>query len=168
MHKVEETPRKPLSGKAVFLMFLAFFAVFASVDAFFVMKALKTHTGVVTEQAYEKGLAYNETLAQAQYFVDQGVVSDIKYDDTAKHFEWNWKQEKASAQGALVLDSVTLTMMRPSGNKDDRTLTLTQENAQQYSVSLRDLKKGLWVGQVSAKFQGTDFTYHTEKEIVVE
>ncbi len=35
---------------------LAFFITFASVDAFFIYKALSTHTGTVSETPYEDGL----------------------------------------------------------------------------------------------------------------
>ena len=43
-----------------------FFVVFMSVDAVMVTLALRTHSGVVTESAYEKGLAYNQTLEAAR------------------------------------------------------------------------------------------------------
>lgn len=56
----------PKDGKRVFLAFLAFFVVFASVDAFFVYKAISTLPGVVSENAYEIGLNYNKIIAEAK------------------------------------------------------------------------------------------------------
>ena len=44
-----------------------------TVDAIFIRAALTTNSGVVTEQAYEKGLNYNNTLQEAK---DQPVVQD--------------------------------------------------------------------------------------------
>ncbi len=53
-------------GFRILFSFLAFFIVFSSVDAFFVYKALSTHTGVVSENAYEIGLNYNKIIAEAK------------------------------------------------------------------------------------------------------
>lgn len=66
-HKNEDQAKDTKqSGLWVLWSLLLFFLVFASVDAFFVYKALSTHTGVVTENAYEKGLHYNEILDEAR------------------------------------------------------------------------------------------------------
>tara|TARA_R110002126_G_scaffold274335_2_gene419290 strand:+ start:7706 stop:7936 length:231 start_codon:yes stop_codon:yes gene_type:complete len=54
------------SGRRALFYLLAFFVIFASVDAFFVYKALSTHTGVVAENAYEIGLNYNDVIAEAK------------------------------------------------------------------------------------------------------
>lgn len=53
-------------GRIVLLCLVSFFVVFASVDAFFVYKAVSTHTGVVSENAYEHGLNYNDIIAEAK------------------------------------------------------------------------------------------------------
>jgi nitrogen fixation protein FixH len=53
-------------GRKVLFLLLGFFAVFASVDAYFVYLAMKTKPGVVTENAYQRGLNYNEVLEEAR------------------------------------------------------------------------------------------------------
>jgi nitrogen fixation protein FixH len=53
-------------GKKVLFALLAFFAIFSSVNAFFVYKALSTNTGVVVENAFEQGLNYNDIIAKAK------------------------------------------------------------------------------------------------------
>lgn len=60
-----ENPQ-PKDGKRILLAFLSFFIVFASVDAFFVYKAISTLPGVVSENAYEIGLNYNKIIAEAK------------------------------------------------------------------------------------------------------
>jgi nitrogen fixation protein FixH len=54
------------AGRRALFYLLGFFVIFASVDAFFVYKALSTHTGVVAENAYEIGLNYNDVIAEAK------------------------------------------------------------------------------------------------------
>ncbi len=53
-------------GRKFLFILIAFFVVFATVDAYFVYKALSTNTGVVVEHAYEVGLNYNDLLEQAR------------------------------------------------------------------------------------------------------
>lgn len=54
------------AGRIILFSMLAFFLVFASVDAFFIYKALTTNTGVVVENPYEVGLNYNEIIQKAK------------------------------------------------------------------------------------------------------
>lgn len=61
---LQEKSRK--DGKIVLMAFVGFFVTFAAVDAYFVYKALSTHTGVVVENAYEQGLKFNDLLAKAK------------------------------------------------------------------------------------------------------
>jgi len=44
------------------LYFVAFFVVIAIFDGIFVYLATSTHSGVVTENAYQKGLNYNQYI----------------------------------------------------------------------------------------------------------
>lgn len=64
MSDLNTAPKK--DGKRVLIGFLAFFIVFASVDAFFVYKAISTSPGVVSEKSYEIGLNYNKIIAEAK------------------------------------------------------------------------------------------------------
>ena len=61
-----EKNRKSPKDKYILFAFLAFFGVIFVVDGIFITTALRTHRGVVTEQAYEKGLHYNQTLNEAK------------------------------------------------------------------------------------------------------
>ncbi|MBV1901885.1 MAG: FixH family protein, partial [Kordiimonadaceae bacterium] len=56
-------PRK--SDKYIPWYFVAFFAVLFIWDGFFVYTATSTHTGVVEDNTYNRGLNYNETIAAA-------------------------------------------------------------------------------------------------------
>lgn len=53
-------------GRVVLFSVLAFFMTFICVNAFFAYKAVTTYTGVVVENAYEKGLHFNKIIAEAK------------------------------------------------------------------------------------------------------
>ena len=68
--------KKPLSGKKVLIYFIAFFGLVMIMDAIFISIAMKTHTGVVTEQAYERGLALNKWDDAAKQ--NSHMTADVK------------------------------------------------------------------------------------------
>lgn len=72
----EEDQKSKATGKVVLYAFIGFFCIFASVDAYFVHKAITTHSGVVMPHAYEIGLNYNEVLEKARK----------RKNDELKHF----------------------------------------------------------------------------------
>jgi nitrogen fixation protein FixH len=67
--KTEEQSKK--DGRKFLFYLVAFFITFATVDAFFVYKAITTSPGVVTENAYEIGLNYNEIIAKSREEQDE-------------------------------------------------------------------------------------------------
>lgn len=56
---------RPLTGRAVLIWLLAFFAVVAGANAIMVRAAISTFGGVETQNAYKAGLAFNTELAAA-------------------------------------------------------------------------------------------------------
>jgi len=63
---IDEKQDSKKVGKIILISLLVFFAVFSSVNAFFVYKALSTNTGVVVENAFEQGLNYNDLIEKAK------------------------------------------------------------------------------------------------------
>lgn len=63
---INEKEESRKAGRKVLFILLGFFAVFASVDMYFTHLALQTNWGVVTENAYKRGLNYNALLEEAR------------------------------------------------------------------------------------------------------
>lgn len=55
-----------ITGRTVLVWLIGFFIVVASVNGIFIYAGVKTWPGLVSERAYEEGLAYNRTLAAAR------------------------------------------------------------------------------------------------------
>ena len=60
--------------------FVLFFAVFIILDSIFVYIAITSQTGVVTDKAYEKGLAYDSLLEESRLQKELGVQHEVSYD----------------------------------------------------------------------------------------
>jgi nitrogen fixation protein FixH len=67
------------TGKIVLWSFLVFFAIFASVDIFFVYKAVSTHPGVMSENAYEIGLNYNKIIEETKKRTHDSTVTQTSH-----------------------------------------------------------------------------------------
>ncbi len=136
--------------------FVAFFVVLFLVDGTMVTIALRTHTGLVTEHPYEKGLAYNDTVQAEEKQKALGWKSDIRYENGTLFFD-----VKDAAGKELVTDTATANFLRPT------------QAGMDFSAALKDGKaavtfpaKGLWEVRVQATIGEQE--YQHSKRIVVE
>ncbi len=61
-----KTSERPLTGRGVLLILLAFFGTVGAVNFYMARMALSTFSGEVIEHPYESGLAYNRDIAAAR------------------------------------------------------------------------------------------------------
>ena len=111
-----------LQGRHVLAIALTFFGVVFAVNGVFLFAALSTHTGVVANEPYRKGLAYNARIAAA---------------DRQDHLGWS-DAVSMSADGTVSLAladkagaaieglQVQATIGRPSTGRYDRTVALVE------------------------------------------
>ena len=142
-------PAKPLSGKRVFVYFLAFFLTVCAVDFFMATLATRTHTGLVTDHAYEKGLAYNRVVHAAEAQQKLGWRAHLVYEQGVLVFT-----VKDAAGKPLALTSATAFFTRPSGPAQDFSLVLSSEET---PLSLP--QPGLWDVRVEANIDGVDYQH---------
>jgi nitrogen fixation protein FixH len=66
------------SNSKIPYIFIAFFAVIIAVNIGYIYLAKKTWRGVTTDEAYQKGLNYNDTLKEAEKQKELGWIVDAK------------------------------------------------------------------------------------------
>ncbi len=76
-------PDKPITGKTVFWIMFAFFAVIIVVNLIMVTLAVKTFRGEDETKSYLQGLNYNDTLQQRREQDQLGWRADLKINDHA-------------------------------------------------------------------------------------
>ena len=146
MTQTSEQIESAKSGKVFLLCLVGFFLTFASVDAYFVYRAVNTHAGVVTENAYEKGLAYNETLEKAREQAALNIESSAAYEDgQLKLYLPNVYDAEVSA-----------IFMRPTHKGHDLTQELIYNDNGYYEATVNVPLKGLWRAQIEAKWQNKE------------
>lgn len=151
----KQQPRK--DGKFVLLCFLAFFGTVALLDGIFVYIAVSTQTGVVTEQAYEKGLAFNKELEEAHS--QPAMTEGIEFAGDV--LRWTLKDAQGTpVHGAQVHGEI----VRPVQDGYDFAITLTEAGSGIYETTLDLPLKGLWVAKLNGQWDST--TYKTSHEFI--
>ena len=148
-------------------MIVGFFAVFMLLDAVFVYLAMSSHRGVVTEKAYEKGLAYNETVAAADAQQALGWQGEIAVAGRSG------VEEPATigfilrdAKGALRSGAeVQAKLIRPTQAGYDRVLLLEETEPGHYIGNVHIPLAGQWDIRVAATWQGRQ--YQQRRRVVI-
>jgi len=151
-------------GRRVIIILLAFFVVFASVDAFFVYKAVKTGSGE-TRNSYKQGLEYNKILDAASRQQKMNLNAQARYSHGKIIFSLK-DQTGKPISGALV----TAYMRRPVHEGMDFNVRLTYIKDGIYQVEPQFPAKGLWTAGLEAKWQDNSQTqqYKTVISLTLE
>lgn len=152
------------SDKWIPWYFVLFFAAIAIIDGTFVTLAIKTHTGMVTEHAYEKGLAYNEILDKAAAQTQIDINQKAAFKDGV--LSWNLSTKK----GQNIKDAkVTARLFRPAQDGYDFDVLLENKENGLYEARPRFPLPGLWMARLEAQWLGSrsdNLQYKTALELI--
>ena len=139
------------SDKYIPWLFVLFFVTFIAVDAVMVTLAVRTQTGLVTEQAYEKGLAYNETLKAAAEQTAWGWQDTISVHDGNITYVLN-NENGDAVTGAIV----TAQFIRPVQDGHDFSVPLIPDH-NHYKAAITLPLKGEWGVRVNVKWKNRNY-----------
>lgn len=144
---------KKSDGRLIFMYFAAFFGLIIVVNAIFIYMALYTHSGVVTQQPYEKGLAFNETLEKAK--AQPELEHHVSYEDGI--LRWALPMENAS---------VTAHIVRPVQDGHDFDMRLKHMGGGVYEANPIMPLPGVWTAKLKATWNNTIF--QTSQNFIAE
>jgi nitrogen fixation protein FixH len=143
-------PDGRIDGRHVLAGLLTFFACVFAVNGYFIVRAVSTHTGVVSQEPYRKGLAYNDRIA-----------ADVR--QTA----FGWRETMTlTSEGRIVLNladredkpvpglRINAHVGRPSTVRHDRTVALSETADGQHTADIGSLDGGNWVVTIEAQRNG--------------
>lgn len=154
-HSSAERP----SDKFIPRYIVLFFVVQTVLFTWFVFVAQKSYTGLVTDQAYEKGLVYNKTIEKSRQQEALGFLSSVETKDKKVIFILRNK----NGQGVRNAD-VTLTFFRPVHDGSDLTVSMLHGNDGKYFADVAPSEAGLWELRILAKTP--EGSYQTSKRVV--
>jgi nitrogen fixation protein FixH len=139
--------------------FVLFFVVLAIVDGIFVYLATSTHTGVIKEQAYQKGVEYNRTIEAVEAQTELGWESSISYDGADLSFYVK--------SGDDVLDGAVVEayFVRPTQAGYDFSVLLKRDEKGVYRRKVDFPLKGQWDANIVVRWNQKH--YQQQKRLVV-
>lgn len=139
----------PNKGTWVLMCFVLFFSIVVGVNVVFIRTALNTHSGVVTEQPYEKGLAFNTQLQEARLQPNLQQVASFENGV----LRWSLKDDAGNPLDA----EVSARLMRPVKSGYDFDVVLNKVDAGVYEVVLELPFKGQWKAQMRATWETSQY-----------
>ncbi len=143
---------RPLTGRMVLAMLLAFFGVIIGVNLVMVRLASSTFSGIGDKNAYVAGLSHNRTLAAAREQELRGWKVDASVRRIAPGRSLV-SVTRADAAAAANLE-VIARFEHPASSQQDRRASLTQSGPDGWSAAV-DLPAGAWDMVIEMRSGGT-------------
>jgi len=151
-----ENEVKNKKGRFIPWLIVLFFVVLACADGFFVYLALSTHPGVRVENSYEKGVNYNDTLAEYATQKELGINAKLEFESKNKNVNIKFfmlDKDNKPLDGYIVSAKIS----RPTQKGHDQNIQLNNTTNGLYSYSTELPFEGLWDVFILAEKNGNIF-----------
>lgn len=156
--------RSPARDRWIPWAFVAFFVTFIAVDAVMVVLALDTFPGVSTENPYQEGLAYNQTLEQEEREKALGWTADIAFKESGPQ-AGRLVVRLVDAKGVpLYRASVSAELVRPLQAGYDFTVPL-DGSGERFQADISLPLPGQWEVRLTAEDRAGSF-HHRQRIFV--
>lgn len=156
-------PRGELRGIHVLLMLIGFFGVIFAVNGVFLASALKSYTGVVSNEPYVKGLRYNERIEAGERQAKLGWQETLAIGMSGEI------ALTVSDDGGRPVRGLELAgnIGRPSTSKADRPVALVEAEPGRYVAHTEALGEGTWVIALegTSRDHGADPVYRLRRRV---
>lgn len=142
---------RPITGRDVLFGFVAFFVLIFMANAALVYLALNSWTGLETEQAYARGVAYNRVLdadARQRELGWQSRVTVAVLPDGRVQVDVGLFDKRGVALRDLTVNA---RFIRPTHQGSDFSLPLRSVGEGRYVASFTPSLRGQWTVHVAAK-----------------
>jgi nitrogen fixation protein FixH len=130
------TPKNKVKKSKIPYFFFIFFGIFITVDLFYIYIAHKNWRGIATENSYEKGLKYNQTIKAKKEQENLGWQLQIKYQKiTSKQGDLKIKlldKNGQSIKNAKIKAKITRPTQDGYDFKSNLTFNSKEQNYQSY------------------------------------
>ena len=150
---LEKRTPKPLTGTAVLLMVLGFFAIVIGANMIMAYDAITTFSGLQSPKPYENGLAFNREIARAKAQSDRQWTADATINtrpDGTTAISVHLTDAKGSPLRGYEL---TASLNSPTDIRRDHRMILAEGNSGDYMGSSL-IERGQWDMAIEARQNG--------------
>ncbi len=130
-----------LRGRHVALIFFSFFAIIFIVNGAMMYSAITTHTGIVANEPYRKGLHYNERIADDERQAKLGWSDDVTIARDGRIAITLFAEQSRPVSGMKVAAQIG----RPSTNCFDARVDFRETMPGRYEAQAGALEAGAWI-----------------------
>ncbi|MDD3019389.1 MAG: FixH family protein [Alphaproteobacteria bacterium] len=156
-----DKPVKPLTGKRFFFYVASFLGFVVVVNIVFITLALKSNSGVVAQDYYQRGINYNQTLDQAEYQKKLGWTSQVDVNGDMMVYTV-LDQQSQPVRGRKV----AVKMARPVMDGHDFSILLAEQPDGTYQGKFQAPLKGAWDAHISVQWD--DGVFYDYTKLVLE
>lgn len=136
-----------LRGCHVAIVFFSFFAIIFMVNGAMVYSAITTHSGIVSNEPYRKGLRYNERIAEDERQSRLGWTDDVRIAPDGRISIALVAEQVRPVSGMKVEAQIG----RPSTNRFDGRLALQETEPGRYEAQAGPLESGNWIVSIEVR-----------------
>ena len=130
-----------LQGRHVLIGVVAFFAIVFLANGAMIYEAISTHSGLVAREPYRKGLYYNERIAADERQARLGWKDAVEVGRDG-HVAITMVDEESRP---VVGKKITVLVGRPSTDRRDVRLALSETTPGRYEGKTAPLEAGNWL-----------------------
>jgi nitrogen fixation protein FixH len=156
---------RPLTGRSVLMMLIAFFGIMLLANFIMARQAVKTFSGLDSDNPYDSGLAYNTEVAAAKAQAALGWSVDLNQTADGAATQVTATVKDKAGQPVTGLD-VNMRFIYPATRKFDRETAAAAVADGVYSGSAQ-LIAGKWEVEVDFKRNG-ERQFRSRNQIIAE
>ncbi len=141
------TPTWTFTGRHMLIALLTFFGIVIAANVVMINIALSTHTGVVANEPYRKGLKYNERIEAAERQDALGWSDDIRLEDGGGRLVVVLAD---SSKGPVRGLKISALLGRPATIAEDETLALEEKEPGRYEAKTVVTEPGNYIATIEA------------------
>jgi nitrogen fixation protein FixH len=158
---VARRPRN-VNGRDVLVVLLSFFGVIFAVNGALIYAAVSTHTGLVANEPYRKGLAYNERILADERQAQLGWSERLEVGRDG-HLRLALAERDSGPVRGLRVQGV---LGRAATNRHDINLAFVETAPGQYEAQGPELAAGSWLISLEARtVEGAQGTYRLRRRL---
>jgi nitrogen fixation protein FixH len=164
MNPASLVARRPcnVNGRDVLALFLAFFGAIFAVNGALIYAAVSTHTGLVANEPYRKGLAYNERIFADEHQAQLGWSERLELGRDG-HLRFVLAERDSRPVGGLRIRGV---LGRAATNRHDVNLAFVETAPGQYEAQGPEIAAGSWLIALEARIaEGAEPTYRLRRRL---
>jgi nitrogen fixation protein FixH len=155
--------RQPnVNGRDVLALVLAFFGAIFAVNGALIYAAVSTHTGLVANEPYRKGLAYNERILAEERQAQLGWSERLDLDRDGHLLLVLAERDSRPVRGLRIQG----VLGRAATNRQDINVAFVETAPGRYEAQGPEMAAGSWLIALEARIAGgTEPTYRLRRRL---